>query len=62
MGNQWPCPFSEANKILKEKLEGYKKKHPECKVKEVRTAKEGEKLSIYLNNRAIILLYVKIFQ
>jgi len=49
MGNQWPCPFSEANKILKEKLEEYKKKHPECKVKEVRTAKEGEKLSIDLN-------------
>jgi len=48
MGNQWP-PFDKANKILKEKLEEYKKEHPDCKVVELRTAKEGEKLMIDLN-------------
>jgi len=48
MGNQWP-EFSKANKILKERLKKYKKEHPNCKIVEIRTAKEGEKLLIDLN-------------
>lgn len=48
MGNQYP-PFDEADKILKDKLEDYKKEHKDIKTIEVRTAKEGEQFEIDLN-------------
>ena len=48
MGNDWPS-LAEADKVLKEKLDAYKKDHPDCKVQELRTVKEGEQFEIDMN-------------
>ena len=48
MGNDWPS-LSEADAVLKDKLEEYKKTHPDCKVQELRAVKEGEQFEIDMN-------------
>ena len=49
MGDQW-ISFEEANPLLKNMLEEYKKEYPESIVNEVRTAREGESISIEEDN------------
>ena len=47
MGNQWPS-LELSDKVLGLRLRKYQKENKKCKIKEIRTAKEGEKFSINL--------------
>ena len=45
MGNQWPN-LKKSNKVITLRLRDYKKINKTCTIREVRTAREGEKISI----------------